>query len=55
MSWLDEALEYRDRGWAVIPLIEKRPAVKWRAYQKHYRPRKSWRDGQRRSPMPNLA
>lgn len=33
MSWLDEALEYRDRGWAVIPLIEKRPAVKWRAYQ----------------------
>ncbi|MGL4916188.1 MAG: bifunctional DNA primase/polymerase, partial [Aeromonas allosaccharophila] len=33
MSWLDEALEYRDRGWAVIPLIDKRPAIKWRAFQ----------------------
>lgn len=33
MSWLDEALEYLERGWPVIPLVDKQPVVKWRDYQ----------------------
>jgi hypothetical protein len=30
---LTPALEYVRRGWAVIPTIEKRPAVPWKPYQ----------------------
>jgi hypothetical protein len=30
---LQFALEYLDRGWAVIPVSGKTPAVPWRAYQ----------------------
>ena len=33
-SSLDFALEYLDRGWPVIPIKGKTPAVSWAAYQK---------------------
>lgn len=34
---LSAALEYRDRGWSVIPMkmAEKKPAVRWKKYQQN--------------------
>ncbi len=38
MALSPEVIDYRDRGWSLIPmkLEEKRPAYKWRRYQKEH-------------------
>ena len=33
MTVLDCALQYHDRGWTVIPAVDKIPCVKWKRYQ----------------------
>ncbi len=33
LTMFSEAKAYRDRGWSVIPLIGKKPAVPWKEYQ----------------------
>jgi hypothetical protein len=51
------ALDYRDRGWSVIPVQEKakRPAVPWKAYQDRLVSEKTLHDWFRRSPDYNVA
>ena len=54
---LSAALDYRSRGWSVIPVIRKakRPAVRWLSYQQQPSSEKEIDDWFRRWPDANVA
>lgn len=33
-EFLAQALQYHGRGWCVLPMKDKRPACRWREYQR---------------------
>jgi len=51
------ALEYLERGWSVIPAVEKakRPALAWKRYQSRLVSEKTLREWFRRSPKYNVS
>lgn len=50
-------MDYRERGWSVIPAVEeaKRPAVPWKRYQSRLVSEKTLREWFRRSPEFNVS